>query len=74
MLAIRLPEDIELRLGALATKIGCTKTFYACEVILEHINDLEDLYPTEKRLDKIKSGKIKTIKLNQLERELGLVD
>lgn len=72
MLAIRLPEEIELRLGALANKTGRTKTFYAREAILEHINDLEDLYLAEKRLDKIKSGKIKTIKLNQLERELGL--
>jgi RHH-type rel operon transcriptional repressor/antitoxin RelB len=74
MLAIRLPEDIELRLGALASKTGRTKTFYAREAILEHINDLEDLYLAEKRLDKIKSGKTKTIKLSQLERELGLAD
>jgi RHH-type rel operon transcriptional repressor/antitoxin RelB len=74
MLAIRLPEDIELRLGALANKTGRTKTFYAREAILEHINDLEDLYLAEKRLDKIQSGKTKTIKLSQLERELGLAD
>ncbi|NQW58290.1 MAG: TraY domain-containing protein [Polynucleobacter sp.] len=74
MLAIRLPEDIELRLGALANKTGRTKTFYAREAILEHINDLEDLYLAEKRLDKIQSGKTKTIKFSQLERELGLAD
>ena len=74
MLAIRLPEDIELRLGALANKTGRTKTFYAREAILEHINDLEDLYLAEKRLDKIKSGKTKIIKLSELERELGLAD
>jgi RHH-type rel operon transcriptional repressor/antitoxin RelB len=74
MLKIRLPEDIELRLSALATKTGRTKTFYAREAILEFLADLEDLYLAEKRLNNIKNGKTKTIKLNQLERELGLAD
>jgi RHH-type rel operon transcriptional repressor/antitoxin RelB len=74
MLAIRLPEDIELRLGNLAKKTGRTKTFYAREAILEYLDDLEDLYLAEKRLSNIKNGKTKTIKLDQLERELGLAD
>ena len=74
MLAIRLPEDIELRLGTLAAKTGRTKTFYAREAILEYLDDLEDLYLAEKRLNNIKNGKTKTIILNQLERELGLAD
>jgi RHH-type transcriptional regulator, rel operon repressor / antitoxin RelB len=74
MLAIRLPEDIELRLGNLAKKTGRTKTFYAREAILEYLDDLEDLYLAEKRLSNIKNSKTKTIKLNQLERELGLAD
>ncbi len=74
MLAIRLPDDIELRLGNLAKKTGRTKTFYAREAILEYLDDLEDLYLAEKRLSNITNGKSKTIKLNQLERELGLAD
>jgi RHH-type rel operon transcriptional repressor/antitoxin RelB len=74
MLAIRLPEDIELRLGNLAKKTGRTKTFYAREAILEYLDNLEDLYLAEKRLSNIKNGKTKTIKLDQLERELGLAD
>ena len=74
MLAIRLPEDIELRLGNLAKKTGRTKTFYAREAILEYLDNLEDLYLAEKRLSNIKNGKTKVIKLNQLERELGLAD
>jgi RHH-type rel operon transcriptional repressor/antitoxin RelB len=74
MLAIRLPEEIELRLGNLAKKTGRTKTFYAREAILEYLDDLEDLYLAEKRLSNIQRGKTKTIKLKQLERELGLAD
>ena len=74
MLAIRLPEDIENRLSDLATKTGRTKTFYAREAILEHLDDLEDLFLAEKRLANIQKGKTKTINLNQLERDFGLED
>ena len=51
MLAIRLPPDIEQRLAALADKTGRTKTFYAREAILQHIENLEDEYLSQERLD-----------------------
>ena len=51
MLAIRLPEEIEKRLAALAAKTGRTKTFYAKEAILEHIDDMEDKYLAVTRLE-----------------------
>lgn len=50
MLAIRLPKDIEERLEALAKKTGRTKTFYAREAILTHLEDLEDAYISTERL------------------------
>jgi len=52
MLAIRLPEEIEARLSALATKTGRTKTFYAREAILEHLDEMEDKYLAIDRLEK----------------------
>lgn len=68
MLAIRLPEDIEKRLKALADKTGRTKTFYAKEAILEHLGEMEDKYLAIKRLES--SGKRWT--LDELEDELDL--
>ncbi len=50
MLAIQLPLKIEKRLAALAEKSGRTKTFYAREAILTHLEDLEDIYLASKRL------------------------
>ena len=50
MLALRLPKDIEDRLTSLAKKTGRTKSFYAREAILEHLEDLEDKYLAEFRL------------------------
>jgi len=51
MLAIRLPESIEARLAELAAKTGRTKTFYAKEAILEHMDELEDKYLAINRLE-----------------------
>jgi RHH-type transcriptional regulator, rel operon repressor / antitoxin RelB len=50
MLALRLPPEIEKRLDELARKTGRTKSFYAREAILEHLDDLEDLYLAEQRM------------------------
>lgn len=51
MLAIRLPKEIEAGLAALAAKTGRTKTFYAKEAILEHIDEIEDKYLAIHRLE-----------------------
>ena len=74
MLAIRLPADVEDRLDRLAKATGRTKTFYAREAILEHLNDLEDLYLAEQRLIDNRAGKSRTYTLEEVERELGLAD
>jgi len=74
MLALRLPEEIEERLAALAKATGRTKSFYAREAIVEHLDDLEDLFLAEKRLVRVRDGKSKTYSLKQVEDELGLAD
>jgi len=51
MLTIRLPESVESRLDSLARKTGRTKSFYAKEAILEHLEDLEDYYLAVHRLE-----------------------
>ncbi|MGB2645644.1 MAG: DUF6290 family protein [Candidatus Acidiferrum sp.] len=66
MLAIRLPKSIEKRLEKLARRTGRTKTFYVREAILEHLDDLEDLYLAEKSFDRIQKGQEQTIPLEEL--------
>ncbi|WP_226826933.1 type II toxin-antitoxin system RelB family antitoxin [Igneacidithiobacillus copahuensis] len=66
MLAIRLPAEVETRLEALAQATGRTKTFYAREAILEHLDDLEDLYLAEQRLIDIRAGKTQTVPLEEV--------
>lgn len=68
MLAIRLPEEIEARLTALAAKTGRTKTYYAKEAILEHMDDMEDKYLAMSRLE----NSSKRWTLDELEQDLDL--
>jgi RHH-type rel operon transcriptional repressor/antitoxin RelB len=72
MLAIRLPERIEKRLDRLAKRTGRTKTYYAREAILRHLEDLEDIYYADKELAAIRSGRSKTFPLEQVMREHGM--
>ena len=74
MLAIRLPQEIENRLEALAAATGRTKTFYAREAILEHLDDLEDIYLAEQRLADLRAGRTKAIPLEDVIEALGLED
>ena len=67
MLALRLPPKIEKRLEALARKTGRTKSFYAREAILRHIEDLEDYHLAKRRLARKADG----IPLEELEKELA---
>ena len=74
MLAIRLPQEIENRLTALAQKTGRSKTFYAREAILEHLDDLEDLYLAEQQMVEVRAGRLKTIPLEELMKQYDLED
>jgi RHH-type rel operon transcriptional repressor/antitoxin RelB len=66
MLAIRLPETIEKRLEKLAKRTGRTKTYYAREAILQHLEELEDIYLAERRLAEIRAGRVKAIPLKDV--------
>ena len=74
MLAIRLPEDIEMRLANLAKRTGRSKTFYAREAILKHLDDLEDLYLAEQVMLRVRSGEERTFTLDEVKACLGLAD
>ena len=68
MLAIRLDAEIERRLEHLAKLTGRTKTFYAREAILTHLEDLENVYLATQRLETL----AKSYSAEDVKRELGL--
>lgn len=68
MLAIRLPPEIEKRLAELAERTGRSKTYYARQAILEHLDDLEDYYLAAARVEEA------PLSLEDVEQRLGLED
>jgi RHH-type rel operon transcriptional repressor/antitoxin RelB len=64
MLAVRLPPEVEQRLDALAEKTGRSKSDFAREAILRHIEDIEDHYLAQRRLAR---GRLR-VTLERLER------
>lgn len=72
MLAIRLSSDIQERLTTLAKKTGRTKTFYAREAILTHLEDLEDYYLAERVAAEVRTGKEPVYSSSEVRANLGL--
>lgn len=70
MLSIRLDPDIERRLTELARRTGRTKSYYARELIEGNLEDLEDRYLAEVRLEKRRPP----LSSRQVREELGLDD
>ena len=72
MIAIRLPESIEKRLETLARRTGRTKTYYVREAILQHLEDLEDMYLAERALERIRNDEEPTIPLEDAMKRHGV--
>ena len=72
MLALHLPADIEKRLDELARKTGRSKSDYVREAVVEHLDDLEDLYLAEERLRELHAGTADTTSLTDLMKTYGM--
>jgi len=71
MIAVRLPATIEKRLDRLAKRTGRAKSYYVREALLAHLDDLEDIYIAEKRLEDLRAGRSHTIPLEEVMKEHG---
>lgn len=72
MLTIRLPESTEERLSRLAKETGRTKSFYVKEALKNYLEDLEDIYLSDKVVDRIRRGEEDVISSEEMEKILGL--
>ncbi|HBA89836.1 MAG TPA: CopG family transcriptional regulator [Geobacter sp.] len=63
---IRIEEDVDERLQRLASETHRPKSFYVREALLEHLDEIEDVYLAEKRLEAIRSGSETTIPLEEV--------
>lgn len=69
--SIRLSDDVEARLAALASKTGRTKSYYIREAIQEHLDELEDYYLAVERLENPEG---EPVDISEVAERLGLDD
>lgn len=72
--SIRLSQDTESRLDALAAKTGRTKAYYLRTLIENGLEDVEDYYLAAEMAERVRSGEEKVYPLEDVVRELGLDD
>ena len=72
MLTVRLPHDLEARLNTLAKTTNRPKSFYVREALERSLEDIEDIYLAEKRLEDIRAGKSKTVPLAEVMKLHGM--
>lgn len=72
LLVIRLPQSIVKRLDKLARRTGRSKSFHAREAIVQHLDDLEDLYLAERALECIRNGEDRAIPLEKIMKRHGM--
>ena len=71
-MSLRLPAEVEDRLSALSALTGRSKTFYATEAIVEHIDDLEDAHLSSEVLARVRARIEGRVSLSDLLGEYGL--
>jgi len=68
-LNIRLDEELDRRLEALAVRTGRTKAFYAGEAIRGFIDDWEDYYLAKDALGEFRDSDEAAVDVDQVDRE-----
>jgi len=65
MLNVRVGDELENRLDILSRETGRTKTYYVKEALERYMQNAEDIYLAESRLEDIKKGHSETYTLKQ---------
>lgn len=73
-MSLRLPADVEDRLTTLSSLTGRSKTFYATQAIVEHIDDMEDAHLSSEILARVRAGTERCVPLSKLLADYGLAD
>jgi len=74
MLSIRLSPEMEQRLDTLSKETHRPKSYYVREALDRSLEEIEDVYLAEKRMESVRAGSSKVHSLTNVERDLGLAD
>jgi len=68
---VRLNSADEARLDRLCEATGRSKAFYLRQLVEEHLDDLEDLHVSERRLEDLRAGRTFTVSWAEIVPEEG---
>ncbi len=71
---VRIEDTLDERLEDLARKTHRTKSFYVREALLRVIDDIEDIYLADQRMEDLRAGRSRTFTIDEVEARLGLAD
>jgi RHH-type rel operon transcriptional repressor/antitoxin RelB len=71
-IAVRLPVEIEQRLARLAEETGRTASFYVRELLLEHLDALEERFWADRVVREWKASDKQSRPAQELWSELGI--
>jgi RHH-type rel operon transcriptional repressor/antitoxin RelB len=74
MLTVRLPDNLEKRLNALATMTKRPKSYYVREALERVMEDMEDAYLAETAYEEFVKNGEPSKPIKQVERDLDLAD
>ena len=63
---IRLDPETEARLDHLARATGRSKAFYLRQIVEDNMDELEDIYLAEARLEQLRAGKSSTERADEV--------
>lgn len=63
---IRLDPETEARLNQLARATGRSKAFYLRQIVEDNMDELEDVYLAEARLEQLRAGKSSTVSADEV--------
>lgn len=71
---VRIDDELDGRLEDLARQTHRTKSFYVREALLKVIDDIEDIYLADQRMEDLRAGRSRTYTIDEVEARLGLAD
>ncbi len=72
VMAIRFDNDIIERLTNLAKMTDRPKSYYIKKAVSEKLDDMEEIYMAESRLENLRAGKSSTISLDEMKTKYDL--
>ncbi|MFV0431817.1 MAG: ribbon-helix-helix domain-containing protein [Alphaproteobacteria bacterium] len=70
VLNMRLSEEIAQRLDALSKETNRPKSFYIRKLIDDYLDDIEDIYLSEKSLEELRAGRQRSYSTDEVRKEI----